>query len=50
MKATVLWLCRQEFWEFISGNSQLYLEIVEPLGYRAKERNKEFSEEYGRIL
>lgn len=43
-------LCGQEFWEFISGNNQLYLEIVEPLGYRAKERNEEFSKEYGRIL
>lgn len=43
-------LCGQEFWEFISGNNQLYIGIVEPLGYRAKERNEEFSEEYGRIL
>ena len=43
-------LCGQEFWEFISGNSQLYVEIIEPLGYRAKERNDEFYAEYGRIL
>lgn len=43
-------LCGQEFWEFISGNNQLYLEIIEPLGYRAKERNEEFSIEYGRLL
>jgi len=43
-------LCGQEFWEFISGNERLYIDIIEPLGYRAKERNQEFSEEYGRIL
>lgn len=43
-------LCGQDFWEFISGNDRLYIEIVEPLGYRAKERNEEFAEEYGRIL
>jgi hypothetical protein len=43
-------LCGQEFWEFISGNDLLYIEIIEPLGYRAKERNQEFTEEYGRIL
>ena len=49
-KLDYLKLCGQDFWEFISGNSDLYLEIIEPLGYRAKERNEEFSEEYGRIL
>jgi len=43
-------LCGQEFWEFVSGNSQLYVEIIQPLGYRAKERNDEFYAEYGRIL
>lgn len=43
-------LCGQEFWEFISGDDRLFVEIVEPLGYRAKERNEAFSDEYGRIL
>ena len=43
-------LCGQDFWEFISGNKRLYIDIIEPLGYKAKERNQEFSEEYGRIL
>ena len=43
-------LCGQDFWEFISGNKNLYIEIIEPLGYRAKERNEEFSVEYGKIL
>lgn len=43
-------LCGQEFWQFISGNEHLYIDIIEPLGYSAKDRNQEFSEEYGRIL
>ncbi len=43
-------LCGQAFWEFISGNSQLYVDIIEPLGRRAKERNEEFQAEYGRLL
>jgi hypothetical protein len=43
-------LCGQEFWEFISGDNRLYIDIIEPLGYRAKQRNDEFNLEYGRIL
>ena len=38
--------CGQTFWEFISGNSELYLDIIEPLGYRAHARNEEFTESY----
>lgn len=49
-KGDYLKLCGQEFWEFISGNNRLYMEIIEPLGYRAKERNEEFFTEYSRIL
>lgn len=36
--------CGQLFWEFISGNKELYTEIIDPLGYKAKERNEEFKE------
>lgn len=42
--------CGQSFWTLISGNAKLYTEIIEPLGHKAKERNKEFMEEYGRII
>ncbi len=49
-KVDYLKLCGQEFWDFISGNSGLFVDIVEPLGYRAKERNEEFFTEYSRIL
>lgn len=43
-------LCGQRFWEFISGNRDLYIQIIEPLGHKAKEKNEEFSIEYGRII
>ncbi len=40
----------QKFWEFISGNSNLYTEIIKPLGHRAKERNQEFDLAYAKML
>lgn len=43
-------LCGQDFWQFISGNDQLYVEIIEPLGYRAKQRNEAFDQAYARIV
>jgi hypothetical protein len=43
-------LCGQKFWEFISGDNQLYLKIIEPLGNKAKERNDEFSSSYSNKL
>ncbi len=49
-KGDYLKLCGQEFWEFISGSDRLFVDIVEPLGYQAKERNEEFLVEYARIL
>ncbi len=49
-KGDYLKLCGQDFWEFISGSDRLYVDIVEPLGYKAKEKNEEFFAEYSRIL
>jgi hypothetical protein len=49
-KGDYLKLCGQDFLEFVSGNDYLFVDIVEPLGYRAKERNEEFYNEYSRIL
>lgn len=40
--------CGQDFWEFISGDNDLYTEIIEPLGYLAKERNDEFQLSYAK--
>ena len=42
--------CGQQFWEFISGNSNLYLEIIEPLGHFAKERNEDFIQSYSQMI
>ena len=42
--------CGQEFWEFISGNGDLYTGIIEPLGHKSKERNDEFMESYSNII
>ena len=42
--------CSQKFWEFISGNSTLYTEIIEPLGYKAKEKNEAFLESYSQMI
>ncbi len=39
-KGTYLKLCGQAFWEFISGIETLYIDIIEPLGYKAKENNE----------
>ena len=49
-KDEYLKLCGQKFWEFISGDSQLYLEIIEPLGHKAKEKNDEFKDSFSKIL
>ena len=42
--------CGQRFWEFISDDNSLYTKIIEPLGYKAREKNEQFSFEYNRIL
>lgn len=42
--------CGQDFWQFISGNEQLFTEIVEPLGYQAKEKNDDFIKSYSHML
>lgn len=42
--------CGQDFWEFISGNKELYVDIIEPLGHKAKERNEAFMESYSKML
>lgn len=42
--------CGQEFWELISGRDELYTQIIEPLGHKAKEKNEEFMEEYAKII
>ncbi|MDR2762554.1 MAG: hypothetical protein LBB88_08150 [Planctomycetaceae bacterium] len=42
--------CGQEFWEFISGDPELYFKIIIPLGNNAKKRNENFQEMYNRQI
>jgi len=42
--------CGQRFWEFISGDSELFTEIIEPLGHKAKEKNDVFIESYSQMI
>ncbi len=42
--------CGQQFWEFISGDSELYIKLIEPLGYKARIKNEEFLNSYVRII
>jgi len=40
----------QNFWYLISENENLYTDIIEPLGYRAKKHNENFIKRKNRIL
>lgn len=45
-KGEYLKLCGQRYWEFISGDENLYLEIIKPLGQQVKEKDEQFEEKY----
>ncbi len=49
-KGDYLKLCGQRYWEFISGDSELYTRIIEPLGHKAKEKNEEFLKSYSKMI
>jgi hypothetical protein len=42
--------CGQRFWEFISGETNLYTEIIEPLGHKAKDKDDEFMQSYAQMI
>lgn len=42
--------CGQQFWSFISGDADLYTNLIEPLGNKAKERNDDFLVSYAKKL
>jgi hypothetical protein len=42
--------CGQRFWEFISGDSNLYVKIIEPLGHQAREKNEDFIKLYSQMI
>ncbi len=39
-------LTGSSFWKFISGNERLYIDIVEPIGYHAREHNAQYQLQY----
>lgn len=43
-------LCGQRFWELISGNEKLYIDIIEPIGHRAKQKNEDFIKSYSQVI
>lgn len=49
-KGDYLKYCGQMFWEFISGSADLYTEIIEPLGHKAKEKNDDFMKSYSQRI
>jgi hypothetical protein len=49
-KGDYLKVCGQNFWMLISGNPDLYTEIIEPIGHKAKEHNEDFLIEYGKVI
>lgn len=49
-KGEYLKLCGQRFWDLISGNKELYIEIIKPLGHQANERNSLFCDEYSKVI
>ena len=42
--------CGQVFWEFIGGDKNLYTDIIEPLGHRAKNHNENYTEKYSQLI
>ncbi len=49
-KGDYLKYCGQMFWEFISNDENFYIEIIEPLGFKAKEKNSAFLKEYSKVI
>ncbi len=43
-------LCGERFWKFISGDKNLFVDIIGPLGHRAKQKNEEFLEAYSILI
>jgi hypothetical protein len=39
----------QNFWALISGNTELYREIIDPIGYKAKEHNDAYNQEKAKV-
>ncbi len=42
--------CGQRFWEFVSGDENLYTELIEPIGHNAQEKNEIYLHEYAKVI
>jgi Type II restriction endonuclease EcoO109I len=42
--------CGQQFWSFISGDADLYTNLIEPLGHKAEQKNEAFYEAYAPMI
>lgn len=42
--------CGQRFWKFISGDANLFTDIIEPLGHKAKDKNHDFTLSYAKMI
>lgn len=42
--------CGKDFWELISGIESFYIDIVEPIGYKAREKNQTYITEYNKLI
>ena len=49
-KGEYLKFCGQHFWSFISGDDNLYIEIIEPLGFKAKQKNEDYANIYASLI
>jgi len=43
-------ICGQEFWQLVSGSENFYIDIVKPIGHKAKQKNEEFLEAYSVVV
>lgn len=43
-------ICGARFWELISGEPNLYLDLIEPLGKHSEEKNEKFKEAYDNLV
>lgn len=49
-KGEYIKLCGQSFWELISGDNNLYIDLIEPLGNNAMIRNEDFQFSYSQMI
>ncbi|PIO06390.1 cytosolic protein [Candidatus Micrarchaeota archaeon CG08_land_8_20_14_0_20_59_11] len=49
-KGFIVQICGQNFWYMVSGSKDFYIQIVEPLGHRAKELNDSFKQRKARLV